>query len=45
VPASPLHRLVQDAQRAVTLKLDDKVLERLDSIFPGHRPAPENYAE
>jgi aryl-alcohol dehydrogenase-like predicted oxidoreductase len=33
-----------DAQRAVSLKLDDKVLERLDSIFPGYRPAPENYA-
>jgi hypothetical protein len=28
----------------VSLKLDDKVLERLDSIFPGYRPAPENYA-
>src|ERR1700689_4673180 len=35
---------LEDAQRAVSLKLDDKVLERLDSIFPGHRPAPENYA-
>jgi aryl-alcohol dehydrogenase-like predicted oxidoreductase len=35
---------LEDAQRAVTLKLDDKVLERLDSIFPGYRPAPENYA-
>jgi hypothetical protein len=23
----------------VSLKLDDKVLERLDSIFPGYRPA------
>jgi aryl-alcohol dehydrogenase-like predicted oxidoreductase len=32
------------AQRAVTLSLDDKVLERLDSIFPGYRTAPEHYA-
>ena len=35
---------LEDAQRAVSLKLDDKVLERLDSIFPGYRPAPEHYA-
>ena len=35
---------LEDAQRAVSLKLEDKVLERLDSIFPGYRPAPENYA-
>jgi len=35
---------LEDAQRAVSLKLDDKALERLDSIFPGYRPAPENYA-
>src|SRR6201982_1982670 len=33
---------LEDAQRAVSLKLDDKVRERLDSIFPGYRPAPEN---
>jgi aryl-alcohol dehydrogenase-like predicted oxidoreductase len=32
------------AQRAVELNLDDKVLERLDAIFPGYRPAPEDYA-
>jgi aryl-alcohol dehydrogenase-like predicted oxidoreductase len=31
-------------QRAVSLSLDDKVLERLDTIFPGYRPAPEHYA-
>ncbi|MGP7997489.1 MAG: aldo/keto reductase [Streptosporangiaceae bacterium] len=37
-------RQLEDAQRAVSLKLDDKVLERLDSIFPGYRPAPEHYA-
>ena len=35
---------LEDAQRAVSLKLDDKVLGRLDSIFPGYQPAPENYA-
>jgi aryl-alcohol dehydrogenase-like predicted oxidoreductase len=35
---------LEDAQRAVSLELDDKVRERLDSIFPGYRPAPENYA-
>ena len=35
---------LEGAQRAVSLKLDDKVLGRLDSIFPGYRPAPENYA-
>jgi aryl-alcohol dehydrogenase-like predicted oxidoreductase len=32
------------AVRATDLKLDDKVLARLDEIFPGHRPAPEDYA-
>jgi aryl-alcohol dehydrogenase-like predicted oxidoreductase len=37
-------RQLEDAQRAVTLSLDDKVLERLDTIFPGYRPAPEHYA-
>jgi aryl-alcohol dehydrogenase-like predicted oxidoreductase len=35
---------LEDAQRAITLKLDDKVLARLDAIFPGYRPAPEHYA-
>ncbi len=37
-------RQLEDAQRAVTLRLDDKVLARLDTIFPGYRPAPEHYA-
>jgi len=32
------------AQRAVTLSLDDDVLKRLDDLFPGYRPAPEHYA-
>ena len=35
---------LDDAQRAVTLRLDDKVLDRLDIIFPGYRSAPEHYA-
>ncbi|MDR7081733.1 aryl-alcohol dehydrogenase-like predicted oxidoreductase [Arthrobacter ginsengisoli] len=32
------------ALRAVDLALDPGALERLDEIFPGHRPAPEDYA-
>ena len=32
------------ALQAVELKLDDEVLARLDQIFPGHKPAPEDYA-
>jgi aryl-alcohol dehydrogenase-like predicted oxidoreductase len=35
---------LEDAQRAVTVRLDEKVLQRLDVIFPGYRPAPEHYA-
>jgi aryl-alcohol dehydrogenase-like predicted oxidoreductase len=35
---------LEDAQRAVELKLEDKVLERLDTIFPGYKSAPEHYA-
>ena len=35
---------LEDAQRAVTLSLDGEVLKRLDTIFPGYRPAPEHYA-
>jgi aryl-alcohol dehydrogenase-like predicted oxidoreductase len=35
---------LEDAQRAVALGLDDEVLKHLDTIFPGHRPAPEDYA-
>jgi aryl-alcohol dehydrogenase-like predicted oxidoreductase len=33
-----------DAQRALTLVLDDDVLKRLDDLFPGYRTAPEHYA-
>src|SRR5581483_3908783 len=29
---------------AVELKLDEDALGQLDEIFPGHRPAPEDYA-
>jgi aryl-alcohol dehydrogenase-like predicted oxidoreductase len=32
------------AERAVTLRLDDDVLKRLDDLFPGYRSAPEHYA-
>ena len=30
--------------RALDVELDDKALTRLDEIFPGHQPAPEDYA-
>jgi aryl-alcohol dehydrogenase-like predicted oxidoreductase len=32
------------AQRALELRLEDKLLDRLDEIFPAYRPAPEHYA-
>jgi aryl-alcohol dehydrogenase-like predicted oxidoreductase len=32
------------AVRAVSIRLDQQALARLDQIFPGHRPAPEDYA-
>ena len=32
------------ALRAVEIRLDDAALARLDEIFPGHQPAPEDYA-
>ncbi|MET0693513.1 MAG: aldo/keto reductase [Propionibacteriaceae bacterium] len=32
------------AVRAVGVKLDADALKRLDDIFPGHKPAPEDYA-
>ena len=35
---------LDDARRAVTLRLDGDVLKRLDDLFPGYRPAPEHYA-
>ncbi|GGP16810.1 aldo/keto reductase [Nonomuraea glycinis] len=30
--------------RTLEIKLDEQALTRLDEIFPGHRPAPEDYA-
>jgi aryl-alcohol dehydrogenase-like predicted oxidoreductase len=35
---------LESALHAVDVTLDDKVLARLDEIFPGHRTAPEDYA-
>jgi aryl-alcohol dehydrogenase-like predicted oxidoreductase len=32
------------AIRALDVTLDDAALQKLDVIFPGHRPAPEDYA-
>lgn len=32
------------AQHALELRLEDKVLTRLDEIFPGYQTAPEHYA-
>ncbi|SDD80928.1 aldo/keto reductase [Auraticoccus monumenti] len=32
------------ALKAVELTLDQDTLERLDELFPGHKPAPEDYA-
>jgi aryl-alcohol dehydrogenase-like predicted oxidoreductase len=32
------------AIRALDVRLDDAALKKLDVIFPGHRPAPEDYA-
>ncbi|MFC5885003.1 aldo/keto reductase [Kitasatospora sp. CM 4170] len=41
-PRTPAH--LDAAIAALDLKLDQKTLDRLDEIFPGHRPAPEDYA-
>ena len=41
-PRTPEH--LDSALRAVEVTLDDKVLARLDEIFPGHKAAPEDYA-
>ena len=35
---------LDSAQRALPVTLDEDVLARLDEIFPGHKPAPEDYA-
>ena len=41
-PRTPEH--LESALRAVEVTLDDKVLARLDELFPGHKTAPEAYA-
>ncbi len=41
-PRTPEH--LESALRAVETTLDDKVLARLDELFPGHKTAPEDYA-
>ncbi|MFJ9772279.1 aldo/keto reductase [Kitasatospora sp. NPDC101157] len=41
-PRTPAH--LDAALRALDLTLDRKTLDRLDELFPGHRPAPEDYA-
>jgi aryl-alcohol dehydrogenase-like predicted oxidoreductase len=35
---------LDDAQRALTVALDDDALKRLNEIFPGFKTAPEHYA-
>jgi len=35
---------LDSAQRALDVTLDEDVLARLDEIFPGYKPAPEDYA-
>ena len=39
-----ISRQLDDAVRAVDVKLDDDTLRHLDEIFPGHKTAPEDYA-
>ncbi|MEV7022674.1 aldo/keto reductase [Kitasatospora sp. NPDC093558] len=41
-PRTPEH--LDSAIRALDVELERKTLDRLDEIFPGHRPAPEDYA-
>ena len=35
---------LDSAVAAVDIKLDQDALDKLDAIFPGHQPAPEDYA-
>ncbi|MCC3297771.1 aldo/keto reductase [Arthrobacter sp. zg-Y916] len=35
---------LDDALAALDIELDAETLEKLDAIFPGHKPAPEDYA-
>ena len=41
-PRTPAH--FDGALRALELDLDEKVLTRLDELFPGYRTSPEDYA-
>ena len=41
-PRTPAH--LDGALAALDVTLDQKALDRLDELFPGHRPAPEDYA-
>ncbi|MFD5463190.1 aldo/keto reductase [Kitasatospora sp. NPDC127059] len=41
-PRTPAH--LDAALAAFDLTLDQKTLDRLDELFPGHKPAPEDYA-
>jgi aryl-alcohol dehydrogenase-like predicted oxidoreductase len=34
----------ESAVRAVDIRLDQRALDRLDEIFPGHETSPEDYA-
>jgi aryl-alcohol dehydrogenase-like predicted oxidoreductase len=42
--ATEAHATMNAALRALDIRLDEKALARLDEIFPGHQPAPEDYA-
>ena len=35
---------LQSGLRALDVQLDADALAKLDEIFPGHKPAPEDYA-
>ncbi|MFI7454052.1 aldo/keto reductase [Nonomuraea sp. NPDC049714] len=35
---------LEGTMRTLEIELDEQALARLDEIFPGHRPAPEDYA-
>jgi aryl-alcohol dehydrogenase-like predicted oxidoreductase len=35
---------LEGALTAVDITLDEKVLDELDQLFPGHKTAPEDYA-
>lgn len=38
------HEQLEGGLRALDIHLDESALARLDEIFPGHKPAPEDYA-